>query len=96
MNMLRFAPAPRSFAWMLAACLAMANPAGARSLGGAVSCPPPSLTLRAPNPLVVASSPTTPLLASFWDNIMGNRRRMIQVGIVAVCVGIFFLSWSRK
>jgi len=36
------------------------------------------------------------VLASFWNNIGGNRRRMIQVGLVAVCVGFFFLSWSRK
>jgi hypothetical protein len=45
---------------------------------------------------VSASPESTPLLASFWNNIMGNRRRMIQVGLVAVCLGFFLLSWSRK
>ena len=80
-----------------AVCLALAGPVGnvgAHETEG--SCAPPHLRSCPPALSAAAPPPSSPVLASFWNNIGSNRRRMIQVGLVAVCVGFFFLSWSRK
>lgn len=35
------------------------------------------------------------LVASFLQEVLGSRKRLIQVSIVAVVLGIFFLQWRR-
>jgi hypothetical protein len=83
--------------WIGAVCLTLAGPvrsSGAQEAEG--SCAATQLCSCPPTLSTAAPPPSSPLLASFWNNIGGDRRRMIQVGLVAVCVGFFFLSWSRK
>jgi len=88
MNLLR-API---IACMFAVCLTIAGPAGnakAQERGSAER--PPALLCSS-----ASTVSRSPVLASFWNHIMGNRTRMVQVGLVAVCLGFFLLSWSRK
>ena len=83
--------------WICAVCLSLAGPVrSVRAHEPEGSCAPTHLRSCPPTLSAAALSPSSPFLASFWNNIGGNRRRMIQVGLVAVCVGFFFLSWSRK
>jgi hypothetical protein len=87
MNSLRSPTTPLLLGLVLALCLTIAGSVKAASEGSTPVAYPQSLTSAAHNPVP---------LAAFWNNIMGNRRRMIQVGLVAVCLGFFLLSWSRK
>jgi hypothetical protein len=90
MNRYRTPTVPH-FSWVCFACLAFACVAtDAHALQAKDSSPVNSVVA------VSMVQEPAPVLASFWDNIMGNRRRMIQVGLVAVCLGFLLLSWSRK
>ena len=86
---LRLPKTPFFCGLVLALCLAFSGPLKAEySPKTIASCP------HSPAPAFGVSNPVP--MAAFWEHIMGNRRRMIQVGLVAVCLGFFFLSWSRK
>ena len=91
MNALRLPTASRALCWVFFACLAIVCLATAANSIQA-SEPSPSHAVST----VCAVQEPVPVLAAFWNNIMGNRSRMIQVGLVVVCLGFFLLSWSRK
>lgn len=40
-------------------------------------------------------APSKPVAFGFWKNIAGNKARMIQVGIVAMALGIMLLMWGN-
>ncbi len=45
----------------------------------------------------VDRSPSHALLtASYLRDVLGSRTRLIQVTTLAVCLGIFILSWSNR
>ena len=89
MNLLRSAKTPHLLTWMCALFLVLIAASAVTPTGAAT---PETIQVAAVSGPISAAMPP----ASFWDNIMGNRRRMIQVGLVAVCLGFLLLSWSRK
>lgn len=48
------------------------------------------------SPLVAAAATYAVCPAAFWDSILGNQTRMIQVGLVIIAIGIFILTRSIK
>lgn len=36
------------------------------------------------------------LMGAWYTGVLGNQRRMIQVTLVCLVIGIFFLSWGKK
>ena len=64
---------------LVAACLVIAPAAGAASHD---------------EPVVLAASSPSPLVADLFQEVVGNRTRLIQVSFLCILVGIFIL-WKK-
>lgn len=73
---------------LLSLCFALEAPPAP-----AADATPTATVLQAPTaPGAVGHTP--PL--SWWDNVLGNQTRMIQVGLIVIVIGIFLLSRSVR
>jgi len=54
-------------------------------------CAPPVSAAEA-NETTVAAAPPVGMVVGFVNDVVGNRTRMIQVGLVFVAIGVFLLT----
>lgn len=72
-------------------------------LGGVALVAPDSALATEPQVTGAAAAPASmsnsavpaPLFAAWYEQILGDRTRMIQVGTIFMIVGILFLCWTR-
>lgn len=85
----------------LSICLLAALPAfGAESVPGRAR-PSGAFGLRGEGPAVVVAVAAAPP-AGLWGSIfsplqsaLGNRKRMLQIGVIGMCIALYIIMWRR-
>jgi hypothetical protein len=84
---------------LLSVCLLLATHSAARAGPTAADPPAPSrlAIMAAPPPTV-----TQPIVAGAWQSFMhfletnlNNRRRMLQFGVLGMCLALYIMIWRR-
>lgn len=84
----------RGIVLIVLVCLLAGAPAAVVSAAAPVA--PASDDGDARTPLLATAATNTVCLVAFWNSVLGNQTRMIQVGLVIIAIGIFILTRSIK
>lgn len=91
-------------AWLRLAQSAMAGVMGILLLGGLLAAVPEKAhgaVFADPEAVTVQTSPTcraasqTVVFGAWYNNVLGDRSRMIQVALIFMMIGIAFLMWGK-